>query len=468
MAIGKNQITLTFAGDSAQLERSFGRVGIAAQGMGGKVEAASVKGTFHVRQFGAVAAGTYALVGRQALQFGKDSVGAFAEAEEAQTKLGDAFARFPKLADTNINKLGELNTALAQKTKFDDDASAAAEATLAQFKLTGRQIENLIPLVQDYAAKTGKDLPDAATILGRSFLGQTKALKELGINYKSTGNQAKDVANITALLRTQVGGFAETQGKTAAGQAAILSNRFGELKETLGEKLLPVMMKLTAVGTVVVDWIGENTAVVGPLVAVIGAVVVAQWAWNVAMSANPIGLIVIGIAVLVGALVWVATKTRFFQTVWTTSWGAIKGVAVDFWHWMQALPGRFGSLGLSIVKVITWPYRTAFNFIADAWNNTVGQLSWSVPGWVPGVGGKSVSAPRLSHFHRGGVVPGAPGSEMLAVLQAGERVTPAGGGGAATVIEIRSGGSRMDDLLLELLRSAIKDRGGNVQVVLGR
>ena len=39
---------------------------------------------------------------------------------------------------------------------------------------------------------------------------------------------------------------------------------------------------------------------------------------------------------------------------------------------------------------------------------------------------------------------------------------------ARTVIELRSGGSRLDDLLVEILRRAIADRGGNVQTVLGR
>ncbi|WP_367138841.1 MULTISPECIES: phage tail tape measure protein [Streptomyces] len=44
----------------------------------------------------------------------------------------------------------------------------------------------------------------------------------------------------------------------------------------------------------------------------------------------------------------------------------------------------------------------------------------------------------------------------------------AGGGGGTVVLEINSGGSRMDDLLVELLRGAIRVRGGNVQAVLGR
>ena len=44
-----------------------------------------------------------------------------------------------------------------------------------QFGLTGKQIEDLLPLVADYAAKTGKDLPDAATTLGKALLGNTRA-----------------------------------------------------------------------------------------------------------------------------------------------------------------------------------------------------------------------------------------------------------------------------------------------------
>jgi len=35
------------------------------------------------------------------------------------------------------------------------------------------------------------------------------------------------------------------------------------------------------------------------------------------------------------------------------------------------------------------------------------------------------------------------------------------------VLEIRSGGSRLDDLLVELLRKSVRAKGGNVQVALG-
>ncbi len=462
----KNQVTLTFAGDATKLDKAFKDVGASSKSMSDKVEGSSNRASGSFRKFGAAAAAASAAVGVALFAFAKASVGAFVEAEQAQARLSDAFGRFPKLADTNIDKLRELNTAMAGKTKFDDDAFASGQAVLAQFKLSGKQIEDLTPLLADYAAKTGKDLPTAAETLGKSFLGNTRALKELGINYKSTGNLATDTKNITKLLRDQVGGFAEQQGKTAAGQAAILSNKFGEMKETVGEKLLPVLLKLAEVGMKVVDWISQNSQIVGPLVAVIAAVTVVQWAWNVAMAANPIGLIIIGIALLVAAIVWIATKTTWFQAAWKFAWGVIKSIAVNVWDWLKALPGKIGNVFAGIANFISAPFRAAFNFIADAWNNTIGRLSWSVPGWVPGIGGNTISVPNLPKFHAGGVVPGAPGSEMLAILQAGERVTPAGGG--AVVLELRSSGARVDDLLVEILARAVKGRGGNVQVALGR
>jgi DNA-binding phage protein len=235
-------------------------------------------GAKSAKGFSTGAALGFAAAGAAIVHFGANSVKAYAQAQQSQLKLEDAFHRFPKLADTNIESLRGLNSALAQKTKFDDDAYASGQAVLAQFDLTGQQIQQLTPLLGDYAAKTGQELPAAAGTLGKAFLGNTRALKQLGINYKSTGNQALDVANITDLLRQKVGGFAEKEGKTAAGQAEIWKNRLGELQEALGETVLKVA-----------NWAVENKGLVltlGGIVGAVAAVRVGTKLWHVAVEAG--------------------------------------------------------------------------------------------------------------------------------------------------------------------------------------
>ena len=184
--------------------------------------------------------------------FGRRSVQAFAEAEAAQNQLSDAFARFPRLSDTSLSALRALNDELMRKTGVDNDAIASGQAVLAQFELTGQQIEDITPLLVDYALKTGKELPDAARAIGKATMGSTRALKELGISYKSTGDRAKDLANVTALLQDKVGGFAAQEATTAEGQLRRLDTTMGELQESVGAALAPALANAADGFTVIV------------------------------------------------------------------------------------------------------------------------------------------------------------------------------------------------------------------------
>jgi hypothetical protein len=191
------------------------------------------------------------------VRFGVQSVKAYAEAEKAQAKLAEAYRKFPRLADTNITALRALNSELQRKTRFDDDATAAAQATLAQYDLTGKQIAELTPLLQDMASVMGTDVTDAAGSLGRAFLGNARALKAVGIDFKATGDRAKDFDTIMGALTTKVGGFAESEGKTAAGQLAIMNNAVGDLQESVGEALVPALTQMVDVITPAVRYFTE-------------------------------------------------------------------------------------------------------------------------------------------------------------------------------------------------------------------
>lgn len=168
-----------------------------------------------------------------------DSIETYKEAEQAQVRLQDAYTRFPAVANVSIESLRALNTEIMNKTRFDDDALATGQATLAQYGLTGDQLAQLTPLLADYAAKTGVDATTAADQLGKAMLGQGRALKGVGIDFVDTGSVAGNFAQVMDGLTTQVGGFAETEGLSAAGTAERMKNAFGELQETIGGALLP-------------------------------------------------------------------------------------------------------------------------------------------------------------------------------------------------------------------------------------
>jgi hypothetical protein len=194
-----------------------------------------------------------------------------------------------------------------------------------------------------------------------------------------------------------------------------------------------------------------------------------QWLLNAAFIASPIGWIVLAVVALIAVVVLIATKTNWFQTIWRVTWTNVKRWAVSFWDWIKNLPGMLGGAFRGLVNIITWPWRTAFNFIARAWNNTVGRLSFTLPSWIPKIGGAGFSMPQLPTFHSGGTVPGAPGSEMLAILQAGEHVTPAGQSSPGRlVVSFPPGGSTLQQLMITYIRTAIRDNSLQLAVSNGR
>ena len=182
------------------------------------------------------------------------------DAEKSQRALEDAYKRFPAVASVSIDALRKYNQELQNKTGADADDLAASQAVLARYKLTGSQLRSITPLLVDYAARTGKDLPAAAGTLGKAMMGSGRAMKELGIKFKDTGDPAKNFSQIMGGLRKSVGGYAEKEAATAEGKTKILSTRFGDLQEAIGAKLQPVMEKLLDAGNKVLDWLDANPA----------------------------------------------------------------------------------------------------------------------------------------------------------------------------------------------------------------
>ena len=181
--------------------------------------------------FGISAATAYTAAGLAAASF---AVSAIRSASEHQQVLAALTAQ----VGNNTQAFEDQATALQNVTGYQDELILSADTVLSRFKLTQAQVQQAIPVLLDYARATGKDVPDAAKSVGKALLGNTRALKEVGINYKVTGNAAKDYDNILGLLNDKVGGQAAAYATTFAGKLEILAAKFDDFKESAGAPLI--------------------------------------------------------------------------------------------------------------------------------------------------------------------------------------------------------------------------------------
>lgn len=223
---------------------------------------------------------------------------------------------------------------------------------------------------------------------------------------------------------------------------------------------------------------------------------VSQRVLNAAMKANPIGLIITALTLLVGGFIYAYKHSEKFRNIVNGALGAVKSVAQSALGWIsknwssissillapfnavikpiwknrdsilnafKAIPGAIGGFFKKLGGIIAAPFQAAFSAIRNFWNNNIGGKGFTVPGWIPEIGGKEF---RIPYFHTGGIVSGALGSETLAMVRAGERITGGRNGGGGSVIVLRSDGGRVGKLLIEILKNAIRIEGGDpVQVL---
>jgi hypothetical protein len=90
-------------------------------------------------------------------------------------------------------------------------------------------------------------------------------------------------------------------------------------------------------------------------------------------------------------------------------------------------------------------FKTVFNGIASIWNSTVGKISFKVPSWVPGVGGKGFDMPKIPMLADGGLIMngatlalvGEAGPEAVIPLDRMSEFTGNGGGGGEVNIYVQ-------------------------------
>lgn len=192
---------------------------------------------------------------------------------------------------------------------------------------------------------------------------------------------------------------------------------------------------------------------------------IGQWLWNVAMYANPIGLIILAVIALVAAIFYLWTHSEgfrnFFIGLWEHIWGFLKAVGAwfagpfvdfftnawdnivrgftmvkdfvvggfNFWvDFVRSLPGRIADAAVGMWNGLVYSFKSAVNWLIRLWNNfslTLG--GGSIFGMdIPSI---TLNTPDIPYLDTGGTIL----RTGLAVVHQGETVLPAGRGGGTEV-----------------------------------
>ena len=428
------------------------------------------KAQFAIKKAAVPAAAALVAVGAAAF----DAVKGALEDSAAQEQLARNIRGVTNASDSAIKKNEDFISSLSMTTATADDELRPALAKLVIGTENLEEAQQGLKLAQDIAAGTGKDLASVSDALSAAYAGNDKKLKALDPRMKSLLKAGIDVEGAMSILADTFGGDAAAAADTAAGRFKTLQIGLAETKESIGAALLPAIQALLPFVETLGKWAQEHTTIflaVGGAIAGIATAILTvnfamkawtaattaftavQAAFNAVMALNPIFLMVAAFVAVGAALVVLQMKFdifgKAFQAIGSIASTVFDGIKAGFGGVVTAVSGYVNGL----VAV----YKGLFNGIASVWNNTVGKLSFKIPGWVPGIGGAGFDVPDIPMLADGGIV----NSPTLAMIgEAGpEAVVPlnrAGSLGNNITINVNGGDP---NAVVAALRSYMRQNG---------
>lgn len=410
---GKSTISITFKldGDS----KSFKDLAKDADGLKQVItstlsEAQQLKG--NVINFAALATGIDAAQRSfSQLQSGmKDLADAYAVQEVAETKLATVMQQRMGATDAEIQSIKELASAQQEIGVIGDEVQLSGAQQIATFLNEKASLETLIPAMNNLLAQqkglnasTG-DAVQVGNLMGKAMMGQVDALKRVGISFTEAeanvikyGTEQERAAMLAQVIQNNVGDMNAELAATDSGKQQQLVNTLGDMKERIGGLVngaLPFVtmaaqasQALAAVSTLIAGiktltttlyastkaFIASTAATIKNKVATLAVaaaqkvVTIATNAWkaaqvvlNMILTANPIGLIITAIGLLVTAVITAYNNCESFRKIVNGVWEAIKplanaimnGLAKAFewlvekckeaWEWLKNILGLSG------------------------------------------------------------------------------------------------------------------------------
>jgi hypothetical protein len=435
-----------------------------------QLETSGQKAQFAIKK-AAVPAGL-ALAGL-AVALGDAAKGAI-EDDAAQQLLANTITKVTGATDAQIKANEDWISTQGRLLGVSDDELRPVLSRLVKATGSVTKAQELATQAMDIAASTGKPLATVTASLEKAYGGNLTALAKLAPEYRDMIKDGATFEEVMGKIAETTGGAATVSANTAQGQFKRLSVSLAETKETIGAALLPVIEAVLPFLQKMGQWASENTTVflivAGVIAGIAAAVVIAnaaitawgvattvftgiQAAFNAVMAANPVVLLAIAIAALVVGLVIAYKKFDAFRNIVDAVFSAIK----------TGIKGGMDAI-TTYLGFVMGVYKAIFNGIASLWNSTIGKLSFSVPDWVPKIGGKGFDVPNIPMLANGGIVSsptlaliGERGPEAVIPL---DRMGSMGGGMNITVqAGLVSTPDQMGQLIIESIQRAQRRSG---------
>jgi len=352
---------------------------------------------------------------------GLDFAKAAAEDSVAAEKLAGTLRNTTGATDAQIAATEDWISTTAMAAAVSDDELRPALATLARVTGDVSGAQDALGIALDVSAATGADLQSVSKTLAKAMSGNTTALKKLDPQLGNLIEKGASSEEILSTLEDRFGGAAKAAADSASGGFKKLQIGIDEAKESIGAALLPVIEAVIPKLSAMADWARKNPGVFKTIALVIGGiaaaivavnagmkvyaaitkvVAAATWLWNAALNANPISLIVLGIAAVVAALAVAYTKFEWFRNFVDGVWDALSSglkVAVDL-------------VKLYFDGLIGF-WKGFLNVFIDLWNSTIGGIGFTAPDWLKYIGlgaiaGKGFRIPEIPRLAEGGIVTG--------------------------------------------------------------
>ena len=297
----------------------------------------------------------------------------YAAQVEAETKLQTVMRNTMDATDDEVQSIKDLCSAQQELGVVGADVQVAGAQELATYASKKSSLATLIPVMNDMIAQqygfnaTQEAAVNIATMMGKVFAGQTSALSRYGYTFSEAqeqilkfGTEEEKAATLAEVIRQSVGGVNEELAKTDAGHMVQLRNAIDDVKVQVGQMLIPFESFLTQaaeMGTAASGIIQLAQAINATGIAT-KAWTAAQWLLNAALDANPIGIIVMALGALVGALIYAYNHSEDFRRIVNLLWEAFKDFTMLLSgivrKWLEKVITQFREASQAVMQFSRW------------------------------------------------------------------------------------------------------------------